>query len=188
MRVWRCRRGERRAGGAKPTRAGGAPGKMGRQSGRQSGPPMHTRSAKMQNTMAKLRALQRGSTKCLPSAKIACALAPSLHRARTYLPSKPHVVHPFAFIDNSVHAHVHHHDLLARPRSTGVSRHAPATRGSSRVACKSGARGYGAGICAACRNSEYAPSPTTCTVSHCTCHCVAQSSRAVPACVCDCSL
>lgn len=39
----------------------GAPGKM----GRQSGPPMHTRAAKMQNTMAKLwaLALQRGSTK-----------------------------------------------------------------------------------------------------------------------------
>ena len=53
MRVWRCRRagGERR--GAKPTRAGGAPGKMARPKWTRHAhldACTDTRSAKMQNT------------------------------------------------------------------------------------------------------------------------------------------
>jgi hypothetical protein len=171
---WRCRRGERR--GAKPTRAGGAPGKMGRPKWT---PHAHHAQTPAQNTMAKLWALQRGSTAVGQNSLCASNInAPKL--SSNHLPSEPRVVHPSI---NSAHAHAH--ACLDR-----VSRHAPAAGGSSRVALDATAAlvdRYCAGIrrssCAACRNSEYALFRTTCVVSHCTCNCVAQSFRAVPACV-----
>jgi hypothetical protein len=148
----------------------------------QSGPPMHTMHRHPLKTpwpncghcsAARPRSAVGQNSLCASNIN-----APKL--SSNHLPSEPRVVHPSI---NSAHAHAH--ACLDR-----VSRHAPAAGGSSRVALDATAAlvdRYCAGIrrssCAACRNSEYALFRTTCVVSHCTCNCVAQSFRAVPACV-----